>query len=65
MLLEEFMVKNNRLSFRISSERKELFKEKCKTLGLSEIEFIEKICDEPIIFLDNKFKLNIEWVATV
>lgn len=59
------MVKNNRLSFRISKEKRDKYLEKCKILGLSEIEFMEKIIDEPIIFLDNKFKLNIEWVAVI
>lgn len=59
------MVKNNRLSFRVSNEMKNNFKKKCRQLGITEIEFIEKICEEPLIFLDKKFKLNVEWVAVI
>ncbi len=60
------MAKNQRLSFRVSDKRKKIFLMKCKMLGIKEIEFMEKIIDEPLIFLDDsKFKLNVEWVATV
>lgn len=59
------MVKNHRLSFRLSKERKDRFLMKCRQLGISEIKLMEKICDEPLIFLEGKFKLKAEWVATV
>ncbi len=48
--------KNFRISARVGKSRKENFTSKCHAAGLSESQFLEKICDCQIIFVDNNAK---------
>ncbi len=47
------MVKNSRLDARVSNETLRRFDVKANQLGLTRTKFIEKIANEPVIFLDN------------
>jgi len=48
--------KTNSLHLRISSDLKRRLKEKAENLGLKLTNYIEKIANEPIIFMDDNVK---------
>lgn len=54
--------KNSRVCAKVGKSRKDKFMRKCKEMGLSETQFIEKICDCAIIFLDNNTKLAVDMI---
>ena len=47
-LLEDFMVKNNRMEFRVDFDTKENFRLKAKSLGISLNELFELLCNKDI-----------------
>lgn len=50
------MKKTNSLHLRISEESKKNLKTKAENLGLSITNYIEKIANEPVIFMDENLK---------
>ena len=53
VILNYKMAKNNRIDVRVNEETLRRFDMKANQLGLSRTKFIDKIANEPIIFLDN------------
>lgn len=52
--------KNHRISGRVGKTRKEKFIAKCNAAGLSETQFLEKVCDCIVIFVDENVKKAIK-----
>lgn len=50
------MKKTNSLHLRISPDAKKRLKEKAENLGLNITNYIEKISNEPVIFMDENLK---------
>ncbi|HUW43832.1 MAG TPA: hypothetical protein VMV95_02650 [Bacillota bacterium] len=52
----DFEPKNHNINVRVCKTRKEKFKDKCNRAGMSETQFLEKVCDCTIIFMDENVK---------
>lgn len=50
------MVKNNKIVVKVAKETLDNFDSKCYDLRLTRTQFIEKIANEDIVFLDNNSK---------
>jgi len=58
-------MKNHEIKVMIERETKEKFVAKCKQANLSMTGFIEKIANEPVIFLDSNSKALIEAISPI
>lgn len=52
--------KNFEIKVRLDKDTFENFNNKCKQLGINRTEFVEKISNEPIAFLDKEVKKSLE-----
>ncbi len=62
------MKKNDSLHLRISTKSKENLKKKAENLGISLTSYVEKIANEPVIFIDGNVenllkKMNSKYIA--
>ena len=58
-------MKNSEIKVMVSYEVKQKFLAKCLEAGLSQTAFIEKVSNEPIVFLDNNTRALIEALSLV